>query len=37
MIVNHASLALTDIVKNWENEHKLKLVERILTHLREVS
>lgn len=34
VLINYAAIALTDIVKNWENSYKLPLVQRILNSLQ---
>lgn len=36
-MVNTAAVAVTDIVKSWDNSHKLNLVARVIESLSNVS
>ena len=37
VLVNAAAVNFTEIIKNWENHHKIVFVNRILETLKKVS
>lgn len=36
-LVNHAAIAFSDIIKNWNDTHKLSYVENLIQNIREAS